>query len=582
MKVIVDLENVVDDQVKIVLYPAQLPEGTAEYVMPAVIPGSYHRKDFGRFVNRICAYTKTGKKMSVKKLSTNVFKIKKANQVDRIEYWVNDTWDADDDNFIFQPGGTNIHEKQNFVINHQGFYGYFEGQKMLPYKITYKTPAELVGFSPLKLVKQANITQAVAANYVRLVDNPILFAKPDTLSFKSGNLNVHIGIYSETKVVKLQTVKEAVEPLAKALSSFFGTIPVSDYYFIMYFPKYAKTGVARYGGFGALEHSYCSFYFIPEIPDKKQMIELLQAIAGHEFLHILTPLNMHSEEIEFFDFRNPKMSQHLWMYEGVTEYFSHLIRIQNKLMSEDDFIGEMNDKILNAADYANVSFTEMSKHILTEQYQSMYANVYEKGALIAFLLDIYLNELSEGKKGLREVMMELAAKYGPEKPFKDDELIPQIVASTYPEINEFFSDYVIGNKNLPFKNYFNRIGWNFYANEEVEKFSFGKIYFFADKTAGQIEVLGTESGKNSFGMSAHDILLEVNGEKVSPENYSPVNLIEYPENGTEVSVKYKHGDQIIEKKIAPKMSKELVKFYIRRKSNLNENQLKMRKWMFYL
>lgn len=573
----VDLRNVIDDQVKVVFYPAQKTTGLVEYVMPAVIPGSYHRKDFGRFVNRFYAYTKTGKKLNVKKEGDNIFKIKKSELLDRIEYWVHDTWDAEDKNFIFQPGGTNIHDGQNFVINHQGFYGYLEGQKMLPYKITYLTNEKHFGFSPLSLEKNENSTIARASNYVRLVDNPIMFGKLDTLSFQSGNMKVHIGVYSENRVVRSSMIKESVEPLAKALTQFFGTLPVNNYYFIMYFPRYGKTGVSRYGGFGALEHSYCSFYFLPEISDKKQLMEMLQSIAGHEFLHILTPLHMHSEEIEFFDFRNPKMSEHLWMYEGVTEYFSHLVRISNKLMDEGDLIEEMNSKIIRASEYANVSFTTMSKNILSDPYQKMYSNVYEKGALIGFLLDIYISELSQGEKSLKSLMLQLAAMYGPEKPFKDEELIPQIVSLTYPEIETFFKLYVQGNTPLPFKEYFEKIGWEFYQNEEVDIITFGKINFFADKRKNRIEVLATESTKNVFGLKSGDVILEINDKKVDAENYEPLLLIEYPAHTEKVSIKYLRDDQTIEKKSAPRTKKELMNFFIKRQNTFNEKQNSLRK-----
>jgi predicted metalloprotease with PDZ domain len=47
-------------------------------------------------------------------------------------------------------------------------------------------------------------------------------------------------------------------------------------------------------------------------------------VVSHEFFHIVTPLSIHSKEIQDFDYNDPKMSEHLWMYEGVTEYFANL------------------------------------------------------------------------------------------------------------------------------------------------------------------------------------------------------------------------------------------------------------------
>jgi predicted metalloprotease with PDZ domain len=45
-------------------------------------------------------------------------------------------------------------------------------------------------------------------------------------------------------------------------------------------------------------------------------------VVSHEFFHIVTH-HIHSKEIQDFDYNDPKMS-HLWMYEGVTEYFANL------------------------------------------------------------------------------------------------------------------------------------------------------------------------------------------------------------------------------------------------------------------
>ena len=36
-------------------------------------------------------------------------------------------------------------------------------------------------------------------------------------------------------------------------------------------------------------------------------------MAAHEFFHIVTPLNIHSEIIEHFNFATPTPSQHLWL-----------------------------------------------------------------------------------------------------------------------------------------------------------------------------------------------------------------------------------------------------------------------------
>ena len=99
-------------------------------------------------------------------------------------------------------------------------------------------------------------------------------------------------------------------------------------------------------GVGALEHGNSSFYVLPDFGDTT-FTSMIKRVALHEFMHIFTPLNLHSEHIGNFDYVEPKMSKHLWLYEGVTEYFANLILLQSNLISEREFFGQrMSRKIV--------------------------------------------------------------------------------------------------------------------------------------------------------------------------------------------------------------------------------------------
>ncbi len=515
-KVEIDLQKVKKDRVKVIV---QLPEAEGKeiiYTIPAVIPGTYAQEDFGRFIEKVKAYNRDGKKIKVQRKGKNDIIISNSNGVSKIEYWVNDTWDGENvKHYIFQPGGTNIEEGKNFVLNHHGFIGYIVGKKMLPYEVTVIKPEGFYGAGSLKKQEEtADKDVLYADDYVYLVDNPMMYSIPDTVSYMLGDARISIAVHSTNGVVKAKDIYTTLQPLSQALKNFFGDMPTDRYTFLYYFMGDEQKDISGDGAFGALEHSYSSFYFIPEIADESFMASIIQDIAAHEFLHILTPLNIHSEEIAYFDFRNPEMSKHLWMYEGVTEYFSLLVQLRDSLISEEVFLENMQEKIVNAADYPDVSFTEMSEHILTDEYKDMYLNVYEKGALIAFLLDIRLNELSNGEIGLLELMKKLAEKYGPEHPFKDDELIPVIVELTYPEIGDFFKKYVIGSSPLPYKTYLEKIGWEYKEEDEKTGYYFGR---FGLKLDGN-DVVFFQVAENLFEVKNNDKLKKINGTSVSIGN----------------------------------------------------------------
>jgi predicted metalloprotease with PDZ domain len=187
--------------------------------------------------------------------------------------------------------------------------------------------------------------------------------------------------------------------------------------------------------------------------------EQLKDVVSHEFFHIVTPLSIHSNEIQYFDYINPKMSEHLWMYEGVTEYFANIFQVNQGLIDADEFYQRMSGKISNAATLNDtMSFTEMSANVLVQPYKDQYLNVYEKGALIGMCLDIIIREKSNGERGILDLMKKLSQEYGVNKPFNDHELFGKIVQLTYPEVGDFLKTYVAGTTPIPYEVYFAKMG----------------------------------------------------------------------------------------------------------------------------
>ncbi|MFI1772335.1 M61 family metallopeptidase [Thalassobellus citreus] len=213
--------------------------------------------------------------------------------------------------------------------------------------------------------------------------------------------------------------------------------------------------------YGALEHHSSTVMVLPESMKKDELFYHFKNLVAHEFFHIVTPLNIHSEHIHNFNYNSPNFSKHLWLYEGVTEYFSKLFQIDQNLITEKEFYNEVFNKLKTSKNYNDsLSFTLMSEHILQKEYHKNYANVYQKGALIAMCLDILLREESNGNKGLLSLMKVLSLKYGKNTPFIDNNLIDEISLITYPSIDNFFKKHVIGETPINYQDFFRKLGLN--------------------------------------------------------------------------------------------------------------------------
>jgi len=177
----------------------------------------------------------------------------------------------------------------------------------------------------------------------------------------------------------------------------------------------------------------------------------------------------------------------------------------------------------------------MSAGIVDEPFQANYGNVYQKGALINMCLDIIIREQSGGEHGILWVMQNLAKRYGTEKPFKDEELIDEIVTMTYPEVETFFRTHVEGTKPINYMNYFNKVGLTIGDTEVALSsiiFKENQNLFFEtklnDEGVNQFIVNGLNTTIESMGVNVGDVFLGLNDKlfpEINQENTKEINAL---------------------------------------------------------
>ena len=577
IRAIVDFKNINNDRVHVTLYPPKFTTDEILYVMPASIPGTYAKMDFGYFVKNFKATDGTGGYIPVRRLNDNEFLIIGGNRLAKIEYDVNDSYDDTTHTLdVFNPGGTNIQQDTNIMFGAHGFLGYFSGNQQLPYTLECIKPASF--YTATSLDKQQvhdTLDILKAKNYDALVDNPAMLSKPDTVSYMQGATKINIAVYSTGGKVTAEMVAKVIKPVTKTVESFLGTMPVDRYTFLFYFVGENRKDLRRKEAYGALEHNYSSMYFLPETSDQGMLKSWIAQTAVHEFLHILVPLNLHSKEIASFDFREPKMSRHLWLYEGVTEYFSVLSRAQSGDLNEKEFRRTIRQKIFGSMFMMPkpVAMTELSKNVLLPEYQKMYGVVYEKGALLGMFLDITLREQSGGKITLLSLIRELTKKFGPDRPFEDTVLFNEIEAAAGKDIRPFLNTYFDSATEIPYADMFAKIGWKFVEEDSIQGFAFSGVR--ARMTDSTLK-LSVRKEDNTLGAKQGDIIISVNGITVNPNdeevNESIISMINDPESEDEVSISVKREDDIITLKGSPKSTKKQEKSVILENPEANETQ----------
>ena len=450
----VDLRERADDRFHVRLSVDGLPAGGDVLQFAATAPGTYQVMDVGRFVEGLSATGADGSEIPVEKISTNQWRIASPADVREISYRIAETWDTPvEEHTIYPMAGTSI-ESDHVLFNAHAVLGFPTGMQDAPIRLELTVPE---GWTVGTALEKDATGVYQAEDYDFLVDSPILAGGALTVATTDvGGAPIEIYTYAKAGGIRSDMLLESMEEMLNASADFLGGLPVDRYVFLYHFEDPPKQGAA----YGAWEHSYSSEYVLPEAPWSEGYGQAITDIAAHEFLHIVTPLNIHSEIIEHFDFEKPVPSRHLWLYEGVTEWESHMVQLRAGLKPLDAYLTELVQKI--SADQTQFDPTyPLEKLALTsygDEGQAQYGNIYMRGALVAGLLDIRLLELSDGEMDLQDVLLELMERYGKEEPFDDATFHQTLVEMTYPEIGDFLQRYVVAAEPLPIAEYYGKLG----------------------------------------------------------------------------------------------------------------------------
>ena len=479
----IDLNTIKKNRFQVELFCEPFGQDTLVYHFPWIIPGTYEEANYGKFIHKLAAYDQNDERIKVKKQGKNTFIITPATDIKSIKYWVSATWDSKNPRTIWPMAGTGIIEDRVFAINAGGVFGYFSGEEETAVDMHFVYPEHLYAMTVLEQESKSTGEVLISTtDYHELIDSPILFGKPDTSSFAIYDTDVMIGFAHETDDTKRAAgISQTLDASMAAIESYIDTLPAEEYAYLIYYANEYSLGkildnqrfvilkgliyLIRNGlpiG-GALEHNKSSFYYLPDPgPGYTENIsEVIEDISIHEFMHILTPLNLRTQHIHNWDYTEPVMSKHLWLYEGVTEYMSLIIQVNGGMLTPKEFVAwRMERKIRNGEKFPfeEMSFTEMSAGVLDKPYKKNYNQVYQRGAVLGMLLDIEIIRLTEGRKRLIDVMYELIDDYGQTRPMDEDMVFELFTEKVHPDLRDFFTKYIEGREALPYHEILQHVG----------------------------------------------------------------------------------------------------------------------------
>lgn len=511
--------------------PPAIPIFEAQYTIPFQSSMANADLQLSDYIENIQALNSNGEPLSLSLIRGQHLIIEEAQDLEKITYTISNSLES---------GLLADTSKNAFLLYPQFFIGYVNQLLNAPFELTIKHPDNVFTTYPDIQKVDANTDFIKLDNYAKLLQQPLFYGPLDTLTYEYKGIKTQVSLFSENGLQSAQIVSKTLQPIVQDLKNALGDLVLPEYHFFFYFTPPNDNQDQHFGG---LFHSETTVFVLPEKQNRWAQIPDIQRLVSHELMHTLCPYHLHSQQLTNLQYTQ-EMSQHLWLFEGVTEYLSLKLLFKSGKYSEKQFWKKIKEKIMIDARFPKYSMTEASSNINDTKFSPLFPNFYHRGALAAMLMDIRIVKSSNGEKDLLSVIKTLAEQYGPDKAFEEEKLFEELLVYGDKDWHFIFDKHIIGKKAIPYNAYLEKLGWNFYEIYNEKRGTFG---YFQVKPTGPKELFFTKVGRNEFGLEEGDRLLEINGQEMTYQKYLKWqdDLLK-PSPGFLMRIKIQRGEEVID------------------------------------
>jgi predicted metalloprotease with PDZ domain len=454
----VDLRNTSSGRVQVTVEMEMMGAEVVSYQMPAWAPGAYAMTNFGRFVENFKAYGYDGKEKPIDRIDENRWLIRHGKDIQKLTYDVTNSYkDSTSLYFALAHFDTSI-----VFANATALFGYLNDNKGIAAEVTYYFPQNWEVETPLDSVSETKDPLGFrradfhAKNYDELADAPIM-AGPEFqhTSFTLGKCQFDIVVASDREF-EMDSLTYYTKRIVEAQLDFFRDTPFVNYKFLINAPTFLKLPRKDQG---ALEHANSSAYLLVNIPWYYAK-ESFCHIISHEFFHAWNVKRIHSKKLGPFDYTRAVKTKELWMAEGITDYYSHILLSRFGVLPPQSAALTINS-LFEAIDDSGKAYTLSLEQLSLEESNFNLDNAiqfYTRGTLCGFMLDVELRTRTNNKKSLDDVLLVLNKEARRGQFYQDDKLANKISAITGVDIREFYQNYIAGTTPYPVDEYLQKLG----------------------------------------------------------------------------------------------------------------------------
>jgi predicted metalloprotease with PDZ domain len=299
------------------------------------------------------------------------------------------------------------------------------------------------------------------------------------------------------------------------------------------------------------------------------------SLLAHEYFHAWNVKRLRPAALGPFDYEQEAYTTDLWVAEGVTSYYDRITPIRAGLRDDsDDYFKAIAERFRNIAERPGASrrsLTESSWDAWIKAYRPDSNSVnstisyYEKGELVALMLDLRIRRLSDGKRSLDDVLRLAWERFAARDVGYYDGAMADLSAEILgAELGTFFADYVDGTATLDPNPDLAFVGLSLVqvpkdTDRALEKDEFGfalapSLGVGTESSRGLCRIKEVREGGAAWqaGLDAGDIVLAIDGMRVTADTIQ--DRLDRTA-GRPVTITYYRGQELRSMEVEPVMAR---------------------------
>ena len=453
----------------------------------------------------------------------------------------------DDQTWSIAPAGTNVVEVSYKVFandlsgtfsqldeRHANYNGasifmYVAGHKADPVKLTIQPPP---GWKIVNgRMDHAGQTSWDFPNWDVMIDTPTEIAPDWTQdTFEVDGKKYHVVVHSfGAEGGKRPALVKDIERVVRAEVAMWGPPEFNEYTFLIHYAADDRSG-------DGMEHLTSTQIIEPGALGEPGVYEGTLGTVSHEFFHVWNVKRLRPEELGPWDFTRPLHTRGLWVAEGFTNYYGHLMLRRAGIWSDKRFLDTEAQTIariesapgskLMSAEESSMSapFLDDAPHAQLTNLHNTAISYYPKGELIGMVMDLLVRGRTKGRASLDEVMRRMyedfylkssnGSYYLRGRGYQTEDLERMVSQVSGTDFTDFFNRHVRSVEVLPYDEAFSYVGLRLVKTQAKEPFDAGLSVGFEDRTA-VIGNVRNGSPAEEAGLQAGDEIVLLAGREVT-------------------------------------------------------------------